>query len=101
LSKKKNLSKEGIAFVSKYISKNVLFYGGIAFIIAGALILAFPQITNFGIQTGIKIHNLDNLDIGFFLVVVVVGIIGLVSYYLGIRKAIKLNYQNIKNTAKN
>jgi len=101
LSKKKNLSKEGIEFVSKYISKSVLFYGGIAFVIAGALILAFPQITNFGIQTGIKIHNLDNLDIGFFLVVIVVGVIGIVSYYLGIRKAVKLNYQNTESIAKN
>ncbi|MGC8495815.1 MAG: hypothetical protein ACP5MX_01230 [Candidatus Micrarchaeia archaeon] len=90
LSKKKGLTKEGIAFISKYISKSVLFYGGIAFVIAGAAILAFPQIMNFGINTGIKIHNLDNLDIGFFLVVVVVAVIGFVSYYVAMRKAEEL-----------
>jgi len=94
LTKNKRLTKEGVAFVSKYISRNVLYYGGIAFIIAGLLVLAFPNILNFGIQTGIKIHNLDNLDIGFFLVVIVVGIIGIVSYYLGIKKAQELNYIN-------
>ncbi len=90
LTKSKKLTKEGVAFVSKYISKSVLFYGGIAFVIAGAAILAFPQIMNFGINTGIKIHNLDNLDIGFFLVVVVVAVIGFVSYYIAMRKAKEL-----------
>jgi len=33
--------------------------------------------------------------------VIVVGVIGIVSYYLGIRKVVKLNYQNNKNIAKN
>jgi len=92
LTKTKRLTSEGIAFVSKYISKNVLYYGGIAFIVAGIIVLAFPQILGIGINTGIKIHNLDNLDIGFFLVVVVVGVIGILSYWLGIRKAVRFGY---------
>ncbi|MGC8676558.1 MAG: hypothetical protein ACP5T3_03560 [Candidatus Micrarchaeia archaeon] len=87
LTKSKKLTKEGVAFVSKYISKSVLFYGGIAFIVAGSLILKFPNLLNFGITTGIKIHNLDNLDIGFFLVVIVVGVIGIVAYLIGVKKA--------------
>ncbi|MEM0074638.1 MAG: hypothetical protein QW091_01410 [Candidatus Micrarchaeaceae archaeon] len=90
LTKSKKLTSEGVAFVSKYISKNVLYYGGIAFVVAGLIILAFPNILNLGINTGIKIHNLDNLNIGFFLVILVVGVIGIVSYLLGIKKAQRL-----------
>ncbi|MEM0149817.1 MAG: hypothetical protein QXW10_02900 [Candidatus Micrarchaeaceae archaeon] len=95
LTKKKNLTKEGIAFISKYISKNVLYYGGIAFVLAGIAIIAFPNLLNFGISTGIKIHNLDNLNIGFFLVIIVVVVISIISYYLGMKKAVKLKYTNI------
>jgi len=94
LTKKKNLTKEGIAFISKYISKNVLYYGGIAFALAGILIIIFPSLLSFGINTGIKIHNLHNLGIGFFLVVLVVVVISIVSYYLGMRKAVELKYVN-------
>ncbi len=94
LKKKKSLTQEGIAFVSKYISKNVLFYGGLVFSIAGILIIIWPNILNFGISTGIDIPNLDSIDIGFILVVVVVGIIGIVSYLYGVKKAIELGYYN-------
>ncbi len=93
LTKKKNLSKEGIAFVSKYISKSVLYYGGIAFVVGGILILMFPQLMGIAIHTGIKVHNLHNLGIGFFLVILVVCIIGLVAYWRGIKLAVK-NYSN-------
>jgi hypothetical protein len=89
LTKNKKLPKEGVAFVAKYISKNVLYYGGLAFVVGGIMILAFPNILSFGIHTGIQIHNLDNLDIGFFLVIIVVAVIGIVSYIRGIRLALK------------
>ncbi len=99
LTKKKNLTKEGIAFISKYISKNVLYYGGLAFVVAGLAIITFPNLLNLGISTGLKIHNLDTLNIGFFLVVFVVVIIGIASYYAGIRKAVDLRYVNAEKLA--
>jgi threonine/homoserine/homoserine lactone efflux protein len=92
LTKTKKLTQEGVAFVSKYISRSVLFYGGIAFVVAGLLVLAYPNILNFSIQTGIKIHNLDSLDIGFFLVIFVVVVIGIAGYVRGIKLAEKLGY---------
>ena len=58
LSGAKKLTQRGIAFVARAISSDVLYYGGLAFAIAGIAILAYPQILTYGISTGIKIHNL-------------------------------------------
>ncbi len=88
LSKIKNLTKEGIAFVGKTISTYVLQYGGIAFIVAGGAILAFPQMLNFGIITPVKVHNLHNLGIGFFLVIIVVVVIGILGYKVAMKRAL-------------
>ncbi len=96
LTKKKNLTKEGVAFISKYISRSVLYYGGLVFVLAGIAILFFPSLLNFGINTGIKIHNLDNLDIGFFLVIIVVVVISIIAYYIGMQKAVELKYVNTR-----
>ena len=87
LSGAKKLTQRGIAFVARTISSDVLYYGGLAFAIAGIAILAYPQILTYGISTGIKIHNLGNLGIGFFIVVFVVIAIGLLSYFRAIRIA--------------
>jgi hypothetical protein len=92
LSKSKKLTKNGIAFVAKSISRYVLTYGGVAFIIAGAAILIFPQLLEYGISTGVHVHNLDNLGIGFFLVIFAVVIIGFLGYSTSIKKAVKLGY---------
>ncbi|MGC8547051.1 MAG: hypothetical protein ACP5MU_05290 [Thermoplasmata archaeon] len=87
LSKIKNLTKEGIAFVGKTISTYVLEYGGVAFIVAGGMILAFPQILSFGVITPIKVHNLHDLGVGFFLVIIVVVVIGILGYRVAMRRA--------------
>ena len=70
----------------------MLTYGGVAFIIAGAAILIFPQLLEYGISTGVHVHNLDNLGIGFFLVIFAVVIIGFLGYSTSIKKAVKLGY---------
>ncbi|MGC8563017.1 MAG: hypothetical protein ACP5NO_07500 [Thermoplasmata archaeon] len=92
LSRMKNLTKEGIAFVGKTISTYVLEYGGIAFIVAGGAILAFPGILSFGIITPLKVHNLHDLGVGFFLVIIVVVVIGILGYRIAIRKAVANPY---------
>ncbi|EQD31247.1 hypothetical protein B1B_18221, partial [mine drainage metagenome] len=88
----RSLTKNGIAFVAKSISRYVLTYGGIAFIVAGAAILAFPQLLDYGITTGIHVHNLDNLGVGFFIVIFAVVIIGFLGYINSMRKAVELGY---------
>ena len=87
LTKSKNLTAKGLQMVSSGITRYVLTYGGIAFLFAGFLVLAFPNLDNISIVTGIKIHNLDSLGIGFFLVVIVVVVIGLVGYIKSMKMA--------------
>ncbi|MEM3839074.1 MAG: hypothetical protein QXF01_00640 [Candidatus Micrarchaeaceae archaeon] len=87
LASVKRLTSRGIQFVSRSISSDVLEYGGIAFMVAGILVLIYPNILNIGINTGIKVHNLDNLDIGFFLVIVSVVVIASLSYRRAIKRA--------------
>jgi sulfite exporter TauE/SafE len=84
------LTDRGISFVTSRISMNVLLYGGIAFVLSGLAILFYPALMNIGFNTGIKIHNLDNLGIGFFLVLFSVGIVGIVSFILSVRRAKEL-----------
>jgi hypothetical protein len=90
LSKAKNLTARGINFVARSISSDVLLYGGTAFVVAGAAILAFPAILTYGIITPIKVHNLHDLGVGFFLVIIAVCIIGFLSYRRSMRRALKL-----------
>ncbi|EQD58493.1 conserved hypothetical protein, membrane [mine drainage metagenome] len=92
LTKVKKLTVNGMKFLARYISSNVLYYGGLAFAIAGVLILAFPQILTFGIITPLKVHNLHELSIGFFLVIFVVVIISILSYIEGMKKAESMGY---------
>ncbi|MCL5100307.1 MAG: hypothetical protein M1158_04315 [Candidatus Marsarchaeota archaeon] len=92
MRKIKKLTEKGLRFVSVYMSTFVLKYGGIVFIVGGALILTFPQILGFAIATGIKVHNLDSLGIGFFLVIISVIVLGYAGYVLAMRSAKQLGY---------
>ncbi len=99
LTRSKNLTAKGLHVVSSGITKYVLTYGGVAFFFAGILILAFPGLNNISILTGIKIHNLDSLGLGFFMVVLVVVVIGLLGYQKSIKTArkmglVKMNEEN-------
>ena len=92
LTKVKKLTIRGMQYLARYISSNVLYYGGLAFAVAGALILEFPQILSYGVITPIKVHNLHDLGVGFFIVIFVVVIIGIVSYIEAMKKVEKLGY---------
>lgn len=94
LTRIKNLSMTGIALVGKTITTMVLEYGGLAFIVAGAAILMWPQLLDYNIVTPIKIHNLHSLGIGFFLVILVVIIFGIIGYRRGVSNAVRLGLIN-------
>ena len=75
------------AFVGRYVSGRTLLYGGVVFILAGLVgILAPPSLTEWGITTGIHIHNLDTINLGLVLVVVVVAGVGGTSMWQALRK---------------
>jgi hypothetical protein len=93
IKKIKKISMKGLQFIARYISSSVLLYGGLAFVIAGVSIIIFPQILTFGVITPLKVHNLHDLGIGFFIVIFVVVIIGIVSY----RKAMKIAIKKYSN----
>lgn len=92
LTRAKKLTKKGIQRVSVGITTYVLTYGGIAFLLAGIMLILFPQINNYTIITGIKIHNLDSLGAGFFLVILVVVVIGFLGYRRSVKAAEELGY---------
>ncbi len=85
LKRMKGVGEKGMNFIAHNMTKDILYYGGIIFVAAGMTVLLFPSILNFGIKTGIKIHNLGNLDIGFFLVIFIVFIIGILSFLNSMR----------------
>ncbi len=92
MTKVKKLTKKGMMFVARSISSDVLYFGGLAFVVAGLAIIAFPKLLTFGIITPIKIHNLHDLGVGFFIVILVVVIIGIISYFESVKKAQRLGY---------
>ncbi len=92
MTKVKKLTSRGIRTVSVGISSYVLTYGGIAFFVAGIILILFPQVNDFSIITGIKIHNLDSLGIGFFMVVIVVVVIGILGYKRSMKLAEEMGY---------
>ena len=87
----KKLSVAEISYIARKTAGRVLYYGGIIFVIAGLLIIVFPIIDNFAIPTGNPIPNLNAIDIGFLLVILVVGLIGISSIIYGIREASKIS----------
>ena len=90
LSKAKKLSLQGIQTVARGMSSYVLTYGGSAFVIAGIVTIIFPVLWNYGIDTGLKVHNLDVLGLPFFIVIFSVAVIGVIAYEINMHKAIEL-----------
>ncbi|MGC8681962.1 MAG: hypothetical protein ACP5RE_00055 [Candidatus Acidifodinimicrobium sp.] len=85
ITKVKKITTDGLQFLARYMSSHVLIYGGLTFLIAGVLVIMFPQISNFAVLTPLEVHNLHNLGIGFFIVIFVVVVIGAISYERGIK----------------
>ncbi|MDA8192892.1 MAG: hypothetical protein M0Z53_02670 [Thermaerobacter sp.] len=63
--------------IARKTAGNTLFFGGVAFTIAGMLSLVFPRLSDFAIVTPLHIHNLHTLGLGFLLVMVTVLVVGI------------------------
>jgi hypothetical protein len=66
--------------IAKLTAARTLIWGGILFALSGILGLSYPNLLSFNIATPIKVHNLHNLNIGFFLVIAIVLGIGLTTF---------------------
>ncbi len=76
---RKGLSPSAIRKVALKTAGNTLTWGGLAFIIAGIVGQVFPHIASFTVNTGVHIHNLNNLGLAFLLVIVSVVGVGLTT----------------------
>jgi len=82
----KKMDENDIKYIGKSTAGKTLYYGGLAFFFIGIFLILIPTIDDFAISTGVSIPNLNALDIGFFLVITVVGIIGAWSLYTSLRE---------------
>ncbi|BFH72894.1 hypothetical protein SJAV_08380 [Sulfurisphaera javensis] len=96
IMKVKKMTEQEITYIARRTAGRTLYYGGLVFVIAGLAIIAFPFIDNWAISTGNPIPNLDAIDIGFLLVVTVVGLIGLTSIISSYREVMKRKSKEVK-----
>ncbi len=68
---RRNMHNDARRLLAKLMSGRTLTWAGAAFVIVGVLGLIFPKIGDLQIDTGLKVHNLAHLGLGFFLAVIV------------------------------
>lgn len=79
------LPEAAIRKIAARTSGETLYFGGYAFFLAGLLGILWPAAASWRIPTGIAIPNLDSINLGLVLVVVVVLGIGLSSLWRAVR----------------
>jgi hypothetical protein len=94
----KRLTEDEVKIIGRRAAGRVLYYGGWIFTLAGLLIIFLPSIDSWAISTGIPIPNLDAVDVGFLLVVVVVGALGVYSIVKGYQEAIIIRNRRLAGT---
>jgi len=96
LAKAKKLKEEEVAMVGRSTAGRTLYYGGLAFAIVGLLIVAFPILDQLSLATGNPVPNLDAINVGFLLVVSVVGVIGVGSLIKSFREVSSMSKKILK-----
>ncbi len=87
IAQHKGLDQTAIRQISLKTAGNTLTWGGLAFILGGAVSLAVPDLGNSGITTGLHIHNLDTIGLPLILVIFSVVIVGLSTMVVETKKA--------------
>ncbi len=88
----RNLSESQVKHVGRKTAGRTLLYGGIAFAVIGALVIAFPAIDQLALSTGNSIPNLDSIGVSTVLVLLVVGVIGIGSLIRGFGEMLSLSH---------
>ncbi|MEM0117724.1 MAG: hypothetical protein QXV32_04700 [Conexivisphaerales archaeon] len=87
----RKLSRDDICYLGRLTAGRTLYYGGMLFFIVGIALSLIPGISDIGISTGLSIPNLDVIDLGSFLVLSTVGVIGLGSLVSGLNAIRKID----------
>ncbi|MFP3304435.1 MAG: hypothetical protein RXO34_03540, partial [Nitrososphaeria archaeon] len=85
----KKLTEDKIKVIARRSAGRTLYYGGIAFMLIGMLVILIPPLDSFAISTGVPVPNLSALDIGLILVLLVVGVIGIWGLLKSYREVVR------------
>lgn len=84
----KKLTVDQIKYVGRTTAARTLYLGGLAFVLIGGLVAAFPILSRLGINTGTSVPNLNSIGVATVAVVLVVGVIGFGSLYKGYKEMV-------------
>ncbi len=94
---RRGLSQAAVRRVALKTAGNTLTWGGLAFVLAGILSQLFPGAANFALNTGLRVHNLDQLGLAFVLVIVSVVGVGATTLVAQTRSELrKLRVQKVR-----
>ena len=79
LVRRKGASPEVSRRLGLVVAARTLGIGGVAFVVGGAIGIAFPRFASLSVSTGVHVHNLAHLGLPLVLVVVSVGGVGIGS----------------------
>ncbi len=78
---RRKIHENARALMAKLMSGRTLTWAGLGFVIVGAFGLIFPKIGDYSINTGLHVHNLHSLGLGFFLAVIMLFCVAAVSFF--------------------
>jgi hypothetical protein len=76
---RRGLPPSAVRGIGLTVASRTLFWGGLAFIGLAIFDFAFPDLSDIGITTGIKVHNLHRLDLPVLVAILIVAGIGMTS----------------------
>jgi hypothetical protein len=83
---RRQLAEETRAYLARSVAGRTLLWSGIAFVGVGLAGLLNPALDNLQIETGIRVHNLAHLGVGFFLAVIVLFGAASVAFFRSLRE---------------
>ncbi len=86
LVRRKGAPPEVTRRIGLVVAARTLGVGGAAFVLAGAVGLAFPRLAGWHVTTGVHVHNLDSLGLPLLLVLVSVAVVGVGSLAVELRR---------------
>lgn len=89
---RRRLDDAARAFVARTTAGRTLRLAGAAFVLAGIVGLVYPALDDMSFETGIRIHNLAHLGLGFFMVVLSMVPIAGYAFWRSLREARALSH---------